>query len=129
MAHCEDYPCCGHEEGGCPIVNEDGSRQFECCTCGGLLPVHHRSAMCDSCLRSSIDDDDEYGGGRYEDEDEDEVALREDEVALRDDMQAKKPSSLTHCSCDEGLPLHPGFDVCISCLREMHFEDDDELAH
>lgn len=42
---CEDYPCCGHEPGGCP--NEDGS--FSCCRCGIRMPKGNRSAMCNRC--------------------------------------------------------------------------------
>ena len=42
MARCEDYPCCGHEDGGCP--NPDGS--FNCAGCGAKLPVNATSALC-----------------------------------------------------------------------------------
>jgi hypothetical protein len=43
---CEDYPCCGHEEGGCP--KPDGS--FDCAHCGAALPKNSRSSLCQTCL-------------------------------------------------------------------------------
>lgn len=47
IMRCEDYPCCGHEPGGCP--NEDGT--FNCCRCGRRLERNARSAMCAACHR------------------------------------------------------------------------------
>ena len=47
MPRCEDYPCCGHEDGGCP--NTDGT--FNCCECGGKLKKNASSALCDKCTR------------------------------------------------------------------------------
>jgi len=44
---CEDWPCCGHEEGGCP--NSDGS--YNCAECGKKLPKHSQSAVCEKCHR------------------------------------------------------------------------------
>lgn len=46
MARCEDYPCCGHGDGGCP--NEDGS--FNCAHCGARLPKRARSSLCNACI-------------------------------------------------------------------------------
>ena len=46
-ARCEDYPCCGHADGGCP--NEDGS--FNCYRCGRRLSRNAHSPMCDKCQR------------------------------------------------------------------------------
>ena len=59
MARCEDWPCCGHEAGGCP--NEDGTAN--CCRCGGRLPERSRSSMCDHCHRTlrRLDYDDPTG--------------------------------------------------------------------
>lgn len=59
MARCEDYPCCGHEDGGCP--NEDGT--FNCARCGRRLPKHNRSAVCDRCHQdwARMDYDDPTG--------------------------------------------------------------------
>lgn len=45
MAKCIDYPCCGHEDGGCP--NEDGN--FNCARCGARLPKKSHSAVCRKC--------------------------------------------------------------------------------
>src|SRR5512137_1956055 len=58
MSYCEDYPCCGHEAGGCPRTNDDGEQVFPCASCGCDLPVHNRSALCDSCLSAGDPDDD-----------------------------------------------------------------------
>ena len=44
-ARCEDYPCCGHEPGGCP--NSDGS--YNCARCGRRMPKSSRSAVCSRC--------------------------------------------------------------------------------
>lgn len=47
MPRCEDYPACGHEDGGCP--NADGS--FNCASCGRKLPKNSSSAVCKRCHR------------------------------------------------------------------------------
>lgn len=62
MARCEDFPCCGHGEGGCP--NSDGT--FNCCTCGSKLPKNSRSSMCKACLRSAANFDEDLTGQDYE---------------------------------------------------------------
>ena len=54
---CEDYPCCGHEAGGCPTTNANGEQVFPCAFCGAMLPVHNRSALCDTCLRAGDPED------------------------------------------------------------------------
>lgn len=47
---CEDYPCCGHEPGGCPVVDEaTGEQRFRCARCGYLMPPKARSAVCEPC--------------------------------------------------------------------------------
>lgn len=46
---CEDYPCCGHEAGGCPVVDEDGAERFHCARCSVLMPPKARSAVCEPC--------------------------------------------------------------------------------
>jgi len=59
--YCEDYPCCGHEPGGCPIVDEEtGEQRFHCAQCGWLMPPRARSAVCEPChgqWRRSWDED------------------------------------------------------------------------
>ena len=46
---CEDYPCCGHEAGGCPSIDAQGRQRFNCATCGTLMSHNARSAVCNSC--------------------------------------------------------------------------------
>lgn len=47
---CEDYPCCGHEPGGCPVVDEEtGEQRYRCARCGDLMPARARSAVCQPC--------------------------------------------------------------------------------
>jgi DNA-directed RNA polymerase subunit RPC12/RpoP len=48
---CEDYPCCGHEPGGCPTKNEKGQYVYRCAECGARLPVNSPSAVCVRCHR------------------------------------------------------------------------------
>jgi hypothetical protein len=45
MPRCEDYPCCGHEEGGCP--DSDGA--FFCAVCSRKMPKNWASAVCSRC--------------------------------------------------------------------------------
>lgn len=56
-ARCEDYPCCGHEPGGCP--NNDGTHN--CATCGKKLPPNSRSSICEKCRRRDDRQREEYG--------------------------------------------------------------------
>ena len=48
---CEDYPCCGHEDGGCP--NSDGA--FNCATCGARLGMNAHSSLCRKCMKRLIE--------------------------------------------------------------------------
>lgn len=59
MNRCEDFPCCGHEPGDCPVWIE-GLRMIRCCECSVLfVPV--RSSMCDECItRMTFGDWDYY---------------------------------------------------------------------
>jgi len=50
MARCEDYPCCGHEDGECPSRDRRGNLVYRC-TCGARLPRDSRSSLCPGCLR------------------------------------------------------------------------------
>ncbi len=65
---CEDYPCCGHGEGGCP----DSNGNFGCAQCGATLPPNSHSSLCPRCLKKGIGDAEHYQGGAsmYGDEDE-----------------------------------------------------------
>jgi len=50
MARCEDYPCCGHDEGDCPeIIN--GKERWRCIDCGKMLPIGAESSICNKCSR------------------------------------------------------------------------------
>lgn len=75
MARCEDYPCCGHEQGCCPDYDESGRQLNMRCTCGAVLPVSNRYSICDSCLNTpepGEDPGDYYDCGEndyYDDED------------------------------------------------------------
>jgi len=64
---CEDYPCCGHEDGGCP--NADGS--FNCASCGTKLSKNATSSVCQKCMQRFLDDegstDNPMYGGDYPD--------------------------------------------------------------
>lgn len=76
MARCEDFPCCGHEDGCCPDFDESGRQLNMRCTCGAVLPVNNRSSLCDGCL--AMDDegrpmDDEFMGETDEYDDGDNM--------------------------------------------------------
>ena len=64
MARCEDYPCCGHEDGCCPDYDKSGNQLNMKCTCGATVPLGSRSSLCKACLRCAdvleLDDDDYY---------------------------------------------------------------------
>lgn len=50
MAHCEDFPACGHEQGCCPRF-ENGVQMDMVCTCGRRLPVDNPVSICNQCLK------------------------------------------------------------------------------
>jgi len=56
---CEDYPCCGHESGGCP----SSKGRYSCASCGKVMPKGYGSAVCRSCHSRSArrQDREEYG--------------------------------------------------------------------
>lgn len=49
MPRCEDFPCCGHEPGGCP----DSKGRFPCVECGGRLSKNATSSICARCMRAA----------------------------------------------------------------------------
>jgi hypothetical protein len=67
---CEDFPCCGHEQGCCPDFDKSGKQLNMKCVCGAVLPVDNSSSICGTCLHEDpndlhdhyrdFDDDDEY---------------------------------------------------------------------
>ena len=59
-SRCEDYPCCGHEDGDCPDRDEHGNETWKCAKCGARLPKGARSSLCNSCIsrmNRMMDDD------------------------------------------------------------------------
>ncbi len=57
MARCEDYPCCGHEDGCCPDFDESGKQLNMKCTCGATVAIDSHSSLCDNCLLDPYGDD------------------------------------------------------------------------
>lgn len=64
---CEDYPCCGHEAGDCPLIGEDGELHFKCVGCGKLLPASASSPICGPCQEARVWERDEDGYQEPED--------------------------------------------------------------
>lgn len=67
MARCEDWPACGHSEGGvsfCP----DSDGRFRCARCQKKLAKNAPSALCAKCHRilERQEDDERYGGGDHD---------------------------------------------------------------
>ena len=56
---CEDYPCCGHESGECPVVDENGAERFRCVKCWDLMPPKQTSAVCRPCYYGSTSEFDD----------------------------------------------------------------------
>lgn len=61
MARCEDYPCCGHENGCCPRY-EGGVQMDMVCVCGARLPKDNPVSICHHCLKDAehYSDEDSY---------------------------------------------------------------------
>jgi hypothetical protein len=70
MARCEDWPCCGHENGCCPDYDEGGNQLNMVCVCGKKLPITSRYSICNSCLSNEDDDMDQRWTDECEDADE-----------------------------------------------------------
>ena len=62
---CEDYPCCGHEDGGCPTTLKNGELRYPCATCGKRLPKNSPSSICNACERRHRYDEDDLGQADY----------------------------------------------------------------
>jgi hypothetical protein len=68
---CEDFPCCGHEQGCCPTFI--GGKQVNMrCTCGASVPLSSHSSICRDCRQAMQDqfddcddDDDSDDSGDY----------------------------------------------------------------
>jgi len=63
---CEDYPCCGHEPGGCPDpeLEDRGYWPLPCVECGGLIKrgeeQHNAPSMHATCCRAYLSSFDDY---------------------------------------------------------------------
>ena len=55
MARCEDFPCCGHENGCCPDYDENGKQVNMKCTCGATVPLSSPYSICQGCMQRSMD--------------------------------------------------------------------------
>lgn len=53
---CEDYPCCGHEQGDCP----DSEGRMKCVECGKRLSRSATSSICKKCQREMQKRDDDF---------------------------------------------------------------------
>jgi len=60
---CEDWPCCGHEQGCCPDYDEEGNQLNMKCTCGATVPIGSKSSLCKGCLTRALRDDRFCGEG------------------------------------------------------------------
>jgi len=58
MAMCEDFPCCGHENGCCPNFSESGEQLDMVCTCGKRLPISAVVSICRACMENWEEADD-----------------------------------------------------------------------
>jgi hypothetical protein len=82
MPRCEDYPCCGHEDGDCPRIDDEGVEHWRCVGgCGEELPRNARSSICADCQRRMFRDEnyDYYDNGGHEPDDIDDD-VEEDEA-------------------------------------------------
>lgn len=63
---CEDFPCCGHENGCCPDFDESGNQLNMKCICGSTVPLNSPYSICHWCMWEGDREDNDYP-----DEDED----------------------------------------------------------
>jgi hypothetical protein len=64
---CEDWPCCGHEQGCCPDFDpETGEQLNKKCTCGATVPIDSPSSLCQGCLNGIYQG---YGGNWSDNDD------------------------------------------------------------
>ena len=76
MARCEDFPCCGHENGCCPNYDAMGRQLDMVCICGARLPVTARYSICHHCMKQQCEEE----GWTGEDEDGDLESGIDDET-------------------------------------------------
>lgn len=82
MARCEDFPCCGHENGCCPDLDAKTGEQLNMiCTCGAVLPVNAPYSICSTCMKQAARDDGDAfmsDGPEFDDEDNEELFSDDD---------------------------------------------------
>ena len=66
---CEDFPCCGHENGCCPDFDEKGNQINMKCICGVPLPLNSRYSICHWCMIEGNPDD--YPNDDWDDDEDD----------------------------------------------------------
>jgi len=79
MAMCEDFPCCGHEQGCCPDFDESGKQLNMRCTCGAAVPLSSHSSICRDCRQALQDELDGYDDDDDFDDDDDDCDDDDDE--------------------------------------------------
>lgn len=57
---CEDYPCCGHAPGDCPIRDSKGRERWTCVMCGKRLSLKATSSICAKCERRMSRNPDDF---------------------------------------------------------------------
>lgn len=57
MGQCQDYPCCGHENGCCPSYDALGRQLDMVCICGARLPVTAPYSICHHCMKQKCDEE------------------------------------------------------------------------
>lgn len=120
-SRCEDYPCCGHEQGGCP--DEDGA--FGCASCGSKMPKGNRSAICNSCHKRHARSMDDADGGPYDNEDNEDgddnyISRRHDDNDDRFDDE--RPRRRNRYSCSDRMC---GATDCSTCYPGSNPSDED----
>jgi hypothetical protein len=89
MARCEDFPCCGHEDGCCPDYDASGRQLNIKCICGATLPLDSPCSICDTCLRAGEDfdyeDTDRYGEEEDFEDFEDFEVIELDQASFEED--------------------------------------------
>jgi hypothetical protein len=73
MPQCEDFPCCGHEQGCCPDFDESGRQLNMVCTCGARHNGESGCSLCVGCMRRLDAEEGYYDDDREWDDDDDEA--------------------------------------------------------
>ena len=116
MYRCEDYPCCGHEQGECVDPDREDAEThwpLPCVECGGRIavgeegtPSMHKTCQ-DEYLRKS---DPFYDANEWLDRDDDDGDVDEDEfsddppgavIASEDDVDYGDPHDFENMDYDE----------------------------